>query len=215
MGRRMQVRTTPENVAEMRRAAAVMRAHKAARTRKADAALAAYKAGEGTAEAAVDAISHRAMLCDSHERLSVLLRRLYCAPREIFWPVFLDYWSVCDVTWWYQDWLISTLRQHAPAILPDAEQKIFNALPERVQVFRGCSRARIKGVSWTTERRIAEGFARGHRGIPVPDPVVVTGMIGKRDIFATNDDRNEHEVILDPYRLQELSVESWLPKAAA
>jgi hypothetical protein len=214
MGRRMRARATPKMAAEMRHMANHARGIKAAATRKADAALEAYKAGQGTAEAAIEAISLRTLWCDSHARLMIMLRRLDEAPREIFWPVFCDFWSMCDATWWHQPLLIFILRQQAPAILSDAEQKIFDALPDPVPVFRGCSRARIGGVSWTTERRIAEQFARGHRGIPVPDPVVVTGMIGKRDIFVTHANRNEHEVILDPDRLQELSVADWVPKAA-
>ena len=98
------------------------------------------------------------------------------------------------------------------ACVSDAEQKIFDALPDRVRVFRGCSRAYIKGVSWTTKRHIAEWFAEWR--CFDPDPVVVTGMIDKRNIFATNNDRNEHEVILDPHQVQELSIETWVPKAA-
>jgi len=143
------------------------------------------------------------------------LRRIWWAPREIFWPVFCNLWSACDATWWHQELLIFVLRRYAPAILSDDERKIFDALPERVQVYRGCSRERIKGVSWTTERHIAEQFARGHRMIRVPDPVIASAVIAKSDIFITNNDRDEHEVLLDPDHLQELSVEDWATQAKA
>ena len=210
MGRRMQVWMSPEDAAEMRRRAAQRRAKKAACTRKANAALVAYIGGRETAGAAVEAISKRVMFCDSHERLGVMLMQLDVAPREIFWPVFCDHWSHCDDTWRLRIPLLSFLRMHAPPILSADEQKIFNALPERVRVFRGCPRERTMGLSWTTERHVAERFAHGHRGIRVPDPVVATGLIAKADIFIINSDRKEHEVLLDPDRLQELLVEPWL-----
>lgn len=212
---RERVWTTQEHAAEMRQRAARAGAVKAAMTRKADAALKAYKAGLGTAEAAIEALYCRASTCNSHERLEVMLTvpgRTGPVPREIFWPVFCDLWSLCDDTWYLQPYLIRALRYLAPAILSEDEQKIFDALPERVRVYRGCSRERVKGVSWTSDRHCAVNFARGHRRIPVPDPVIASGMIAKSNIFMTNNGRNEDEVLLDPDHLQELSVESWVPK---
>jgi hypothetical protein len=73
-----------------------------------------------------------------------------------------------------------------------------------LQVFRGCSRARVCGIAWTMERTIAEGFARGHRGIRVPDPVVASALIPKDAIFFATDDRNENEIVLNPRRLRGL-----------
>src|ERR1700730_4298359 len=63
LGRRMQVWMTPEDAAEMRLEAAQRRAHRASRTRKANAALEVYKAGRGTAEASIEAISSRVSFC--------------------------------------------------------------------------------------------------------------------------------------------------------
>jgi hypothetical protein len=216
---RIRMWTTAEAAAETRQRAARAGAIKAAMTRKVDAALKAYKAGTGTAEAAIEAITSRCHFCNSHERLMTMFMAMARGedppPREIFWPVFCFHWSHCDDTWYLQHYLILALRNHAPAILSDDEQKSFDALPDPVRVYRGCSRERIKGVSWTTERSMAENFARGHRHIPVPDPVIATGMIAKSAIFMTNKQRGEDEVLLDPDRLQELSVETWVPKVAA
>jgi hypothetical protein len=199
MGRRQRGPMSPADAVTVRRLAVQRRVSEGASTRKAKAALADYEGGRGTAEAAIEAITARVRYCNSHDRLGVMLKRLAEAPREIFWPVFCDYWSACEETWWLRDPLLHILRMHAPAIMPN--QKVFDALPERVQVFRGCSRERIAGLSWTTERHVAERFAHGHRGIPVPDPVVATGTIARPDIFVVISDRNESEVLLDPDRL--------------
>jgi hypothetical protein len=88
-----------------------------------------------------------------------------------------------------------------------AQREIFDALPDEITVFRGCSRSRVRGVAWTTDRRVAEGFAHGHRFIRVPDPVVASAIIPKEHIFFWTDERNEKEVVLEPRRLRKLAVE--------
>jgi hypothetical protein len=45
---------------------------------------------------------------------------------------------------------------------------------------------------------VAEGFARGHRGITVPDAVVAEYRITKPDIITVMPDMAESEVIIDP-----------------
>jgi hypothetical protein len=96
--------------------------------------------------------------------------------------------------------------------LPDAARRHFEGLPDPIRVFRGTSRARVLGVSWTTDRQLAEGFARGHRRIPVPEAVVATALVPKAAIFGVTVERNESEVILDPHRVADLEV---LPAAFA
>ena len=51
----------------------------------------------------------------------------------------------------------------------------------------------------TTDVHVAEGFARGHRGIRVPDPVVATGTIAKSAVFLATNDRGESEVLGLPH----------------
>ena len=48
----------------------------------------------------------------------------------------------------------------------------------------------------------ARGFAEGHGGLRVPDPILATGLIAKEHIFAVFTDRKESEVLLDPARTQ-------------
>jgi hypothetical protein len=88
-----------------------------------------------------------------------------------------------------------------------AQRTFFDALPAHVQVFRGCSRPRFRGVAWTIDRTVAEGFARGHRSIPVPEPVVASALIPKEYIFFVTDVRSEKEVVLNPSRLRSLMIE--------
>lgn len=76
----------------------------------------------------------------------------------------------------------------------------YKKLPNELTVFRGCNLVEAEigdwGISWTTERKVAEFFAfrfENHDGR-------VYGIdIDKRDILAFFNDRNEFEVIINPY----------------
>jgi hypothetical protein len=48
------------------------------------------------------------------------------------------------------------------------------------------------------EPNVARRFARGHRRITVPDPVIATGTINKSDIFWATNCRNEYEILGEP-----------------
>ena len=70
------------------------------------------------------------------------------------------------------------------------------ALPAHLTFFRGQSTDAEPGLSWTLDRKVAEGFARGHRNICVPDPVILTTEIERADVAMYLDARNEREVVL-------------------
>jgi hypothetical protein len=57
------------------------------------------------------------------------------------------------------------------------------------------------------EQKDAREFARGHRGIPVREPVVASALIPKDHIFFVSDERQEKEVVLNPRRLREVIIE--------
>jgi hypothetical protein len=71
----------------------------------------------------------------------------------------------------------------------------FAALPSVLMIYRGCGVDRMLGASWTLDRATAVGFARGHRGIRVRDPVLATARISKRAVLFATNDREEFEVL--------------------
>lgn len=152
----------------------------------------------------------------SHNRLPALLDETLLAPDAVFWRVFLHWWGDCDRTWEHQEILLCELRVRRAAAFSPAEsssaadKKFFRKLPDPVTVYRGCSRERIDGLSWTVDLEVARGFARGHRFIPVPDPVVAKSTIGKAHIFAVFNTRKEGEVLLDPDELADMEVSDFL-----
>ena len=123
-----------------------------------------------------------------------------------FWPVFTEMWSCCDSTWENRNAVLKLLRKHAKTREAcdrrEDENAFYNELPERITVYRGCSKMRQRGLAWTTDRGVAEGFAKGHRQIEVPEPVVIKCDVPKSVVLATFAyDRQENEVLLDYLRL--------------
>jgi hypothetical protein len=159
----------------------------------------------------VDGIETRlwGLKVNSEDRAEMMLDLTQIVESEVFWKVFHRCWSVCDDTWDLNDELIECLSFHYAQdyawLHMDPEQRTFyEALPEIVTVFRGCSKERIRGVSWTTDGAVAQGFARGHRGMPPPDPVVAQARIPRSEIFTVLVDREESELVLNPSELIDL-----------
>lgn len=159
-----------------------------------------------------DPATRRAQLIDvlflvgSFDRLDVMQLVLNQEPPEVFWPVFLQMWSVCDHPWIYQRWLkdvLAAAHKAEPSYgYADPDDKAFyDALPDRVPVYRGTSRQRLRGISWTTDIAVAAGFACGKRG-PAVNPAVARAEVDKAEVLAVMTDRKESEVIINPHRLR-------------
>lgn len=157
---------------------------------------------------AEDYVSFLRRRFSSERRLPALLdvvrkHRLTQAP-AIFWPVFQDVWPMCDDTWNHRHTLVAYLKaagRCAAYILGD-DKAAFDALPATITVFRGCSLSRSAGVAWTTDLKVAVGFATGHRNIQVHQPVVLKAQLDRRDVLTVFTERGEAEVLVDPGRLQ-------------
>lgn len=98
-----------------------------------------------------------------------------------------------------------------------AELAAFDALPERLTIFRGCSvdehRAGVYGLSWTVSREIAEFFAwrfdAADRG-----RVVVSCEIPRADVLALFNPDTEQEIITDVHAPAcSVEVVAWEPSA--
>jgi hypothetical protein len=148
-------------------------------------------------------------MLSSKKRPGEMVSLLNRASPETFWKVFLERWTICDRTWEYTSRWLRQLQKaskkvSAYAYYDDASRTFFDSLPDDVVIYRGCSRERVGGISWTADKSIAEGFARGHRSIAVPNPVIVTARISKKDIFCVFVDRQESEVVCSPREILEI-----------
>jgi hypothetical protein len=157
-------------------------------------------------------------MVSSAERAEVMFALTRRQRAEIFWPVFFENWPNCDDTWCVRDGLLELLQRcedEASGLdfLPAEARAAYEALPDPARVFRGAEREKIKGISWTTDRKIAAGFAHGHRLIEVADPVIATGLVPKWAVYGVCTDRGEADVVLDPQNVDELEFEEFVPSA--
>lgn len=123
--------------------------------------------------------------------------------------VFLEWGDVCDAPWWERSNIAKSLRRALAEValadfLDPAARSFYDALPEVVPVWRGCEQGRERGLSWTTDRATAEGFAEGKR-IVNKTPTLARAEILKRHILAVFVERQECEIVLDPRHLRRLS----------
>lgn len=142
---------------------------------------------------------------DSTGRLGLALDLLaHETSGAVFWTVLCELWCSSDNTWNRHAQLHFAMVLHARTrqrYIP-AEKAPPGDWPNFVKVWRGCSRERVLSVAWTLDRAVAEEFARGHRGITVPAPVLASAEIHKTAIYFVENERDEQEVVLDPSELR-------------
>lgn len=150
----------------------------------------------------------------SHERVEPLLAIMQdMEPLEAL-ELFRDEWSGCDDTRAYTDHVVDTLEGIAmdgadwrDVLTADTREK-FDALPDRIEVWRGSDESTIAGMCWSLDRAVAEQFARGHRMMWNPRPTLARVVVTKWDVLFYLTDRNESEVLLNPHDLPGLDIVS-------
>ncbi len=162
---------------------------------------------------------------DSTNRLPAMLNLLddYSSEPEVVWPVFHEVWNCCEPTWEHCDKLLEFLEKTEYSYdgkngcprdyLSSADKEEFKTLPENIQIYRGCSLSKVYGFSWTTNRKIAEGFAKGYRSISVPDPVIASLLIPKSEVIGFYTSRKESEVFINHrhFEKSEITITKFFP----
>lgn len=83
----------------------------------------------------------------------------------------------------------------SPDLMTPKDREFYERLPRLIEVYWGGRSINIAQLCWTTDRAIAEGFARGHRGIVHPDPEVLAAWLPKSRVAFVQTDRDESEVV--------------------
>jgi len=156
----------------------------------------------------LDLETARDLLCgrgiNSHQRLQAMLELVERRSAEEGMPIVLENWTGCDATGAGIDCLLFCLsvwkaqgHRHDGYLSVEARE-FFDDLSDEVTVYRGGDASKHIGAAWSTDRDVALGFARGHRGIRNPDPIITAATVSKEDILAVFVDREESEVLIDP-----------------
>jgi hypothetical protein len=137
------------------------------------------------------------MLADSYTRI----RTVALAPvsRPDWFALLGSEWSVCDSIWSARAeirWRLRTASRAELDLMMEPEERAALArLPERFTVYRGCYQINRAGLSWTTERRVAERFPQLTRYRRSAErPILRIGTVA-RDRVVLKLDRAEQEII--------------------
>src|SRR5262249_38324683 len=118
---------------------------------------------------------------------------------ELFWPALIRSWSACDDIWTPTSRLLEAMRNHdgfsRRQFYSKQQLAFWDRLPDPINVFRACSRYRIRGVSWTTDPT----FSRER----LSDWVLSGAVIPKSGVFFVTDDSG---IVLDPDRLRDIRM---------
>lgn len=107
-----------------------------------------------------------------------------------FWEVIGAEWATFDLIDHFAfEQLFEKFWDTHPGI---EEPEKFNS----IEVFRGQCGDEPSGLSFTTDRDIAEGFSIGHRGITNIEPTVISLIIEVDDIALVFSERGESEIVL-------------------
>jgi hypothetical protein len=159
-------------------------------------------------EAPLEEVSNYLWSFDSYARAGAMASVMVGSNAHRCVQIFLEWGNMCDAPWPYRSTLANDLRRALAEVtlielLQAAERTFYVGLPDLVPVWRGCERGRERGLSWRTDRPIAEGFARGKR-CANKYPTLACAEIPKQHIFGVFLRRQESELALDPRRLRRL-----------
>jgi hypothetical protein len=124
-----------------------------------------------------------------------------------FWRWLPMHWSGFDAIphdfyeAWFREYRNDWTPDRMSSVPEDPDQlsprAAYDALPDHgISIYRGQGLDHEPGLSWTLNRKVAEGFARGHRGFGPRNPGVLEAEIEKADIAFMATDRGEDEVVL-------------------
>ena len=142
--------------------------------------------------------------CNSAQRpwAFLYLLRCCCSPSRnprTFWRVVSEHWSAFDLIPYeeFEREFARYKRRWNPSFMSHESRLVFESIPASVRVFRGGNgESAVRGLSFSLNRRVAEGFAEGHRGIRYPDPRVFEMTVSRDEIAFVCNDRDELEVVL-------------------
>ena len=116
-----------------------------------------------------------------------------------------EYWDLLGRVWigtenarqhpikWRRLW--SETVEGRRACMSEEDARIFDSLPEQTEVWRGTSHKRgVAGLAWTLDREKAIWFAQRFC-TESRVPLLVAGMVEKRNVLAYFDKRGEHEIV--------------------
>ena len=122
----------------------------------------------------------------------------------VFWELVTQEWSGFDaIDHSAYGGLFNRFRPYWRA----PESALYKSLPARFFAYRGANIDEEyggPGLSWSLSRKVARGFARGHRGFWNDEPIIFAAVVDRRNVALALEDRHEAELVMFepplPYR---------------
>ncbi|UVK43633.1 hypothetical protein BPNPMPFG_005445 [Mesorhizobium sp. AR07] len=131
------------------------------------------------------------------------------------WPLVGEVWqdtesSSASADEWQDVWELSysrrgKFRRKSREVMAIDDRRYYRALPDFIKVYRGCrDENHIASFSWTLDQSVAEWFA--YRS-PGGEPILAQAEISKTQALAYFGDRNESEIVVDPFYICDCEFE--------
>lgn len=131
-------------------------------------------------------------------RLDALLGIAENLNNEEYWELVADVWIDSENIWQNLDEWREVLLDERPSrhcMMDEEEQTAFAALPDEIEIYRGCNLGvNEDGMSWTTDRSRAEWFAKRFEREDF-EAIVIVAKVKKEDVIAYFTGRNESEIL--------------------
>jgi hypothetical protein len=134
--------------------------------------------------------------CDSYSRMPTLIGLADVLSPDDWHTLLGEAWNICDNIGAHRNLLRRMLPPSGPVrqMMNADERAAYDALPERLTVYRGCGAANLRGASWSLRREVAARFPFLMR-YRAERPLLVTASVLKRRVLAIKLDRDEAEII--------------------
>jgi hypothetical protein len=146
----------------------------------------------------------------AENRLATMLFLLsdWRSHRSLVWEVFQTNWPNCDEGS-AQSWqkVSDLLRYTGPPteMLEGADLALYNSIPAKLTLWRGCARDFARGLSWTLAKR----RARDCHLAGATSCVIAKGRSSKGQVLTVSASRGEQEVLVDPAKPPKLLLTSF------
>lgn len=151
------------------------------------------------------------MFASNAENLGEVLRTHYhTMPHSIYWKMVANCYTSSSFAHTDESTILKYLNDTRPEkehLMDDEEREFFNNLPDKVTIYRGCTKKEIKSgkfrMSWTLDRKIAEFFAFEYINLNHENSFrkdkslydIVEKSVDKKDLLCYFGGRNEAEVL--------------------
>lgn len=157
----------------------------------------------GMADEKEDILIHLLVFMGSPYRLQFISIISHWLEPEELGDIMRWIWIATEFPHQYSNDMLLLLFEKADqqSLMDEEEWKTFQSLPEEITIYRGrqAKKAKIRGLSWTIDKKQAEWFALRWKN---DEGELYSAVINKKDVFAYFS--QEKEIVVNPGKIKKL-----------